>query len=274
MQCVSRYQETRKRTSIRETSQQNSCTGSVRIRRSAPGSADSRKIMPLARQMPAVSDSKITAVHDRDSRPLAGTRNAALKTAHNDSMHNATAIGLATHLQHHAPAPQPHSVYSLVRSSVSESPASASMVHAPPALRAESSSIRPRLPLTYGSSSPVRLASPQCPPGRWSARCAESGSTSVPTERVRAEVQAPEAGACVLRPGRARLLDLVWGRRPASAAPPLIYSPIHVPYFLILRLPRAIAPFLMRNLRVVPPASGVYNRRHRNRKTHRREACP
>src|ERR1035438_248947 len=87
MQCVSRYQEIRKRTSIRETAQQNSCTGSVRIRRSAPGSADSRKIMPLARQAPAVSDSKITVAHDRDSRSLAGTRNAALKTAHNDSMH-------------------------------------------------------------------------------------------------------------------------------------------------------------------------------------------
>src|ERR1035441_9775222 len=134
--------------------------------------------------------------------------------------------------------------------------------------------IRPRLPLTYGSSSPVRLASPQCPPGRWSARCAESGSTSVPTERVRAEVQAPEAGACVLHPGRARLLDLVWGHRPASAAPPLICSPILVPYFLILRLLRAFAPFPMRNLRVVPPASGAYNRRRRNWKIHRREVCP
>src|ERR1035438_1818969 len=96
MQCVSRYQETRKRASIRETAQQNICIGSVRIRELSPDSSDSRKIMPLARQMPAVSDSRITVVHDRDSRSLAGTRNAALKTAHNDSMHNATAISLAT----------------------------------------------------------------------------------------------------------------------------------------------------------------------------------
>jgi hypothetical protein len=47
-----------------------------------------------------------------------------------------------------------------------------------------------------------------------------------------------------------------------------------VPYFLILRLPRTIASFPMRNLRVVPPASGAYNRRHRKRKIHRREVCP
>ena len=94
MQYVSRYHEATNRATITAVAQQNTRTGNVWMTGSTPSRVGSRKIIPLARQIPAASDSRTVESQILCSSPLAGNRKAVKKTAHNDSRHNAKATGL------------------------------------------------------------------------------------------------------------------------------------------------------------------------------------
>jgi hypothetical protein len=96
MTCVSRYHEARNSSTIAPTPQQNKRTGSVRVTGSMPSVVDSRKIIPLLTAIPADSESKSATSQISWSGPVAGWRNAALKTAHKESKHITSAIGLTS----------------------------------------------------------------------------------------------------------------------------------------------------------------------------------
>jgi hypothetical protein len=99
MQCVSRYQETTKRTSIKLEAQQNIWPGSVADNLALPADDSrgiSRKIKPLVIEIPAASASNTSESQIRCSRSFAGFRNAAWNTPYKERMHNTKATGLAT----------------------------------------------------------------------------------------------------------------------------------------------------------------------------------